>query len=247
MNPNCLEDENIIDIYKKAEISIQRGKEKILQSVPNDSIVAIYVKGSYVQRAMKPGSDVDLIVILKDEEYLPAIYELSEKSKDPDYVPFTVSGYTLDEMRTGKFASNRTKSPTAISATVKHLDQLLLIYGSKPEGELFIRTDVRDLTALISAFEKGFLPDYEDGSFKFGSIVKQVLWLTEREQRALGKMPDYNWQKLADSIEDKDHIIHMAMKLRKQKEISKEEKSAFMEKLRDYLIFLKDKYRNTTK
>lgn len=230
------------DIYTKAEISIRRGKEKILQSIPHDSIIAIYVKGSYVQKAMLPGSDVDMIVILKDEEYLPALYELSEKSKDREYVPFSVSGYTLDELQTGKFASNRTKSPTSISSTVKHMDQLLLIYGSKPEGELFTRTDTKDLTALLSAFKKGFLPDYEKGTFKFGSIIKQVLWLTEREQRALGKVPDYNWQKLADSIEDKDHIIHMAMKLRNKKEISKEEKEIFMNKLSQYIAFLTEKY-----
>ncbi|MFA6295301.1 MAG: nucleotidyltransferase domain-containing protein [Candidatus Paceibacterota bacterium] len=237
-----IEKPNQLELKEQADVSLSKAKEIILNSIPNDEIVSIYVKGSYVQDELQPDSDVDVVVILKSEEYLLAVYELTEKFGKTTKPPFQIVAYTLEELQTGKWSSNRTKTPTTISAFVKHLDQFPLLYGSKPEGKLFTRTDIKDLTALISAFEKSFLPDFEKGIFKFSEIVKSVMWLTEREQRALGIVPDYSWQKLSDSIKDENHIIHLALKLRRQKEVSKEEQAVFMEKLKNYLSSLKEKY-----
>ena len=242
-----IEKPNQLELKEKADISLSRAKETILELIPNKEIVSIYVKGSYVQDELQPDSDVDIVVILKSDEYISAVYELTEKYGDTTEPPFQIVAYTLEELQTGTWSSNRTKNPTTISAFVKHLDQLPLLYGSKPEGQLFTRTDIKDLTALMSAFEKSFLPNFENGNFKFNEIVKQVMWLTEREQRARGIVPDYSWQKLANSIEDKNHIIHMALKLRKQEEVSKEEQDVFMEKLKKYLDDLREEYKNIVK
>lgn len=242
-----IEKTNQLELKEKADISLMKAKETILKTIPNEEIMSIYVKGSYVQDELQADSDVDVVVVLKSDEYIPAVYELTEKFGDTTEPPFQIVAYTLEELQTGKWSLNRTKNPTTISAFVKHLDQLPLLYGSKPEGPLFTRTDIKDLTALMSAFEKSFLPDFEKGTFKFNEIVKQVMWLTEREQRARGMVPDYSWQKLANSIKDKNHIIHLALKLRKQKEVSKEEQDIFMEKLKNYLEVLEDEYQNTTK
>ena len=242
-----IEKPNQLELKEKADISLSRAKETILELIPNKEIVSIYVKGSYVQDELQPDSDVDIVVILKSDEYISAVYELTEKYGDTTEPPFQIVAYTLEELQTGTWSSNRTKNPTTISAFVKHLDQLPLLYGSKPEGQLFTRTDIKDLTALMSAFEKSFLPNFENGNFKFNEIVKQVMWLTEREQRARGIVPDYSWQKLANSIEDKNHIIHMALKLRKQEEVSKEEQDVFMEKLKKYLDDLREEYQNIVK
>ncbi|MEI6238093.1 MAG: nucleotidyltransferase domain-containing protein [bacterium] len=229
-------------LKEKADISLQKAKETILSYIPNDEILSIYVKGSYVQNELQEDSDVDVVVILKSEKYLSTVYELTEKFGNSTEPPFQIIAYTMDELLTGQWSTNRPKKATAISIFVKHLDKFPLLYGTKPEEKLFTRTDIKDLTALISFFEDSFLKDYENGSVDFKGLVKIVLWLVEREQRALGIVPEYSWQKLADSIKDENHIIHLALKWRRQKEISKEEKRDFLEKLKDYLVFLKDKY-----
>lgn len=236
-----------LELKEKADISLSKAKEIILEHIPNDKIISIYVKGSYVQNELQPSSDVDVVVILKSEEYLPAVYELTEKFGNTTEPPFQIVAYTLKELQTGQWSPNRTKNTTPVSVFVKHLDQLPLFYGSKPEGQLFTRADVKDLTALMSTFEKNFLQDFEKGTFKFNEIVKQVMWLTEREQRAKGIVPDYSWQNLSDSIKDENHIIHLAIKLRKQKEVSKEEQNIFIERLMSYLSFLKEKYQSSVK
>lgn len=231
-----------LKLKEQADISLLKAKETILNSISNEEILSIYVKGSYVQDELQPDSDVDVVVILKSEEYLPAVYELTEKFGDTTVPPFQIVAYTLEELQTGKWSSKRIKTSTTISIFVKQMDQLPLLYGSKPEGKLFTRTDIKDLTALISAFEKNFLPDFEKGTFRFDELVKQVIWLTERELRAKGIVPDYSWQKLADLIEDKEHIMHLALRLRRQKEASKEEQDIFIEKLQKYLALLGKEY-----
>ncbi len=222
-------------LKKKALVSLQKAKELILQTIPNEEVTSIYVKGSYVQDEMTPDSDVDLVVVLKTEKYLPAIYELTEKFGNTTTPPFQVVAYTLNELQTGESAKNRTKKVTPVSSFVKHIDMLPLIYGSKPDGKLFTRTDAKDLSAHVSAFKNSFLPEYFSDKFKFNELVKQVFWLVEREQRTLGHKPEYSWQKLDDSVKDENHIIHNALKLRRQTNIIQEEKDSFVEKLNEYI------------
>ncbi len=242
-----IEKTNQLELKEKADISLLKAKEIILNSIPNDEIVSIYIKGSYVQDELRPDSDVDVVVVLKSDKYLSMVYELTEKFGNTTEPPFQIVAYTLEELQTGKLSSKRTKNPTTISIFVKQIDQLPLLYGSKPKGKLFTRKDVKDLTALVSTFENWFLPDFDKGIFKINEIIKQVMWLTEREQRAKGIVPDYSWQKLANSIQNEDHIIHLALKLRRQKEVSKGEQDVFMEKLKDYLESLKEEYANPVK
>ncbi len=70
---------NSLELRKKATISIQKAKSLILETIPNNEIVSIYLKGSYVQNELKHDSDVDIIVILKSEEYLTAVYQLTKQ------------------------------------------------------------------------------------------------------------------------------------------------------------------------
>ncbi len=48
---------NPIELREKAKISIEKAKEIILQSIPNEEILSIYVKGSYAQGELQEGSD----------------------------------------------------------------------------------------------------------------------------------------------------------------------------------------------
>ncbi len=230
------------ELKQRAKISIQKAKELILESIPNNEIVSIYIKGSYVQDELRPDSDVDIVVILKNEEYLPAVYLLTEQYGKSANPPFQIVAYTMKELETGEKASNRIKNTTAVSRFVKHLDSLPLIYGTKPEGRLFTRTDEKDLAISIKNFRTMFIPEYKAGTFGFEQVVKQVFWLIEGEQRLKGLNPGYSWQKLAEvTNNDPDNLIHLAFKYRKQEEVSKQEQDDFLERLEVYLSKLEDR------
>jgi len=226
------------NLKQKAEVSVQKAKELVLASIPNDEIVSIYLKGSFVQDEMRPDSDVDVVVVLRSEEYLPKIYKLTEEYGDSVNPPFQIVAYAMRELETGEKASNRIRSTTAVSRFVKHLDSLPLVYGERPKGPLFMRTDEKDLSVNIQNFRTRYVPDYRESKFGFEQVVKQVFWLVEAEQRLAGLKPGYSWQKLADAANDPDHIIHLALRYRNQDEITEREKVDFMEKLEDYLARL---------
>jgi predicted nucleotidyltransferase len=234
---------NQANLKQKAEISIEKAKGVILENIPKDEIISIYVKGSYAQGELQPDSDVDIVVILKTEEFLPKVYTLDADISNPKEIPFAIVAYTLGELQTGEKASNRPKVTSPVSVFVKQLDHLPLIFGTKPEGKLFTRTDLKDLTAHMGAFRSTFLPDYGKGKFSIKELVKQVLWLADREQRVLGNAQGYSWQALANNVTDKDHIIHTALTLRRQEKISPEEKTVFVKKLEEYLNLLEITYK----
>ena len=231
-------------LIKQAEDSIQKAKEVILNNIPKEEIISIYVKGSYAQGELRPDSDVDIVVVLKTEEFLPKVYTLDDDISNPKEIPFAIVAYTLKELQTGEKAINRPRVTSPVSVFVKQLDHLPFIYGTKPEGKLFVRTDTKDLTALIGAFRSTFLPQYEEGKFSIKQLVKQILWLSDREQRALGNLTGYSWQGLADSVKDENHIIHLALKLRRQDKISSEEEESFLIKIKEYLSLLETKFVN---
>ena len=232
------------DILKqKATLSLEKAQAVILQNIPAGQITAIYVKGSYAQGELQADSDVDVVVILKTEEYLPKVYTLDADESNPKEIPFAIVAYTLSELQTGAKAQNRPRVTSPVSVFVKQLPYLPLIYGAKPSGPLFTRTDKKDLTAHMSAFRSTFLPDYAAGKFTVKELVKQVLWLADREQRVLGNVSGYSWQALSNSVQDKNHILHLALRLRRQGKITPAEAADFVEKLEEYLVSLESTYK----
>ena len=97
-----IENQDPAQLKEKAEIALQKAKEIILESIPNDEIVSIYVKGSFVRDELVPDSDVDVVVILKSEEYLPAVYELTEQYGKSTTPPFQIVALTVKELKTGE-------------------------------------------------------------------------------------------------------------------------------------------------
>src|SRR5690349_3651646 len=134
-----------MDIKENAKHSVEAGLKVVLDAIPNEEIQAIYVKGSYVHGEMNAESDVDLVVILTSEKYFKKVGELSKEFGHSTQPPFSLGMYTLDELTTGKVSPLRTHGMTPISRFVKSIDSLPLLFGSKPEGELFSRSPKRDL------------------------------------------------------------------------------------------------------
>lgn len=229
---------DINELEKKAISSLLKAKELILKTIPKDNIFAIYVKGSMIQRGLKQESDVDIAVMLSDDTYLNKLYELNDK-EDLFEMPVQFVAYTLEELKTGNFPETRIKKPTPVSRFAKHLGSYKLIYGKPLDiKNIFTRTDFQHLRSSIDFFNDFFIPDYESGKFKFQNLLKQVFWLTEDELRYKGMRPAYSWRNMANYIDDKNHIIYTALKLREH-EYSIEEENEFMVNLKNYLKELK--------
>jgi hypothetical protein len=191
---------------------IREAQVRLFLHVPKERILALYLKGSQVHGMTNADSDVDFVAILKQEEDLAAVYEVSKQDGTTTKPPFSISAYVLSELQTGKLIPGRPPIP-GVSRFVKHLDGLELIFGERPEEPLFRRTDQKDLEVNVRNFFNIYIPGYESGAYQFKDMVKQVLWLAEAEARVLGATVTHSWQDAVAALPS-THIAHVAFKYR---------------------------------
>ncbi len=220
--------------------SLKSAKKIILKEIPKKEIIAIYVKGSFVRREMNRKSDVDTVTVLRTSKHLPKIKILEENYRKEFKPQIQLVAYSLWELKTGKKSKTRKKLSASTSRFVKHIPYHKLIYGNPLNmGDLHVGDDKGALKGMIGVFRKYFLPGYKAKKMGFSEIVKQVFWLVENEQKAKGKKPPHNWKKLAKSINEKDHIIHDALRFRLKPTKDKKKRAAFVRKLKKYLDKIK--------
>ncbi|MEN9390143.1 MAG: polymerase beta, Nucleotidyltransferase [Candidatus Parcubacteria bacterium] len=215
---------------------IEVAQRHLLERVPKSEILAVYLKGSQAHGMTNANSDIDLVVILKSDEYFSVVYDIRKEVGPTTQPPFSYSAYTLDELRTGKFLPNRPPI-SGVSRFVKHLDALPLVYGERPPEPLFRRSDEKDLEINIRNFHTIFFPAYDAKTISFSELVKQVLWLAEAEARVRGANVAHSWRGAVAALPDA-HIAHEALKYRVSGDPILEKQEEFLEKLKAHLSTL---------
>ena len=221
---------------EEAVKALKKGKKIVLENIPKQEIIAIYAKGSFIRREMKKGSDVDLFVVLKTKKYTKKLNKLSKEAKNNSEPKINIgSGYTLWELQRGKKLKQRENKPNP-PRIVKHLPHYKLLYGRDvTKLKLFHKDDKLLLKGLIKTFQGYFLPGYKKKEISFSELVKQVFWLVDFEQRALGKNPLHSWKKLKRLIKDEKHIIHDTYRYRQNKPKDKQLREKYIRNLKRYL------------
>jgi predicted nucleotidyltransferase len=229
----------ISKLEKDAIISLQKAKKIILQNIPKEAIVSIYVKGSFIRRELNKNSDVDTSTIVKHSKWLKKLMWLQKKYSKSLSPHVDFSGYSLWELKNNQKSLVGKKDRTAPNRAVEHLDTYRLICGKSLNKKDFLQAPhSKRLASMIKTFHSLFLPGYLEGQFSFIQIVKQVFWLIENEQKALGKTPSHSWAGMANSIKDKTHIIHDTAKFRNNLPLDNVKKEKYIKKLKQYIAKL---------
>jgi predicted nucleotidyltransferase len=215
--------------------SVKSAKKIILENIPKEEIISIYVKGSFARREMNKKSDIDTTTILKSSKYTKKLRQLTKKYGNSFKPEIQFSTYCLWELKTGKKSKSHKGSPSP-ARILKHIPHYKIIYGNPLDIEkLFKGDDIKIFSSMTNFFKERFIPDYENKKFGFSEIVKQVFWLVENEQRAKGKNPPHHWGKLEKSIKDPNHIVHDTLKFRLHPTKDKKEREKYISKLKKYL------------
>ncbi len=222
--------------------SLKVAKNIILRNIPKKKIITIYAGGSFIRREMNKRSDVDTYTIVNDSRLLKKFEKLEEKYHGICKPKISLRAFSIWELRNNKRYLSSNKPKASPSRFIKKIKEYKLIYGKplNPEDYAF-RSDKEDLEKQISAFNRLFIPLYEEGKMAFSDLSKQVFWLAELEEKVKGKHPPYSWKKLAKSIKDKNHIIHEALIFRKKIIKDKKKRARFIIKLKRYLNNLEKK------
>jgi predicted nucleotidyltransferase len=198
-------------LEKEAIGSLKAGKRILLSNLPNDKIVAIYVKGSFIMRELNKKSDVDIVVIVKRIKQLNKLRQLQIKVGKKCKPPIGFTGYSILELKRGKMSKSTLKNRAAPKREVKQMKHYKLIYGKPLDLEKFPSgDDIELLKSMIKVFNEFFIPTFEKKEFAFISLNKSIIWLTENEQRVRGVNAGYSYKKITQSVKDKNHIVHDA-------------------------------------
>ncbi|MBI2148195.1 hypothetical protein HYU23_00795 [Candidatus Woesearchaeota archaeon] len=230
---------NKTKIEEEAIERVKLARDLVIKAIPKKALVAIYIKGSFVRREMKEGSDVDMVPIVTENEYEGAVFGVNDKKIDP----VCVVPLSLWELKNNELFTKSDSQPDLRAKPDRFLNKLnecKLIYG-KPLNisEFPVRQDVEALKEQIERM-KLWINAYEAGKFSFS--IKEVFWLVELEQKVKGLNVEHSYQGIMKAVKDKKHIIYDAFKFRTGEYKTESEKKAFIAKLKKYLSDLEKQY-----
>ena len=85
--------------------------KKLIQEISEDNVITIYVFGSFVHREMRPGSDIDICVIVEEGADHNLVEDagrrLDEMFKKEYGVSFELNYYYLSELYSGEFIKDK--------------------------------------------------------------------------------------------------------------------------------------------
>lgn len=222
-------------IEKHAIKSVILARTRIINSIPKNKLVAIYIKGSFVRREMKKGSDVDIVPIVTENKYEKKVFEVNTLEIHPSIVV----PLSLWELENNKLYTKNNKPRAKPDRFVKKLDEYKIIYGKPLDVTKFkVRTDKECLKDLIKAFRKSFIPLYYKKKMGFSTLIKEVFWLTDLEESVKSKNPPHSFRGLEKTIKNKNHIIHDALKFRLKRNKDQKVRDKFIKKLKKHLTNL---------
>lgn len=219
---------------KKTIKSVEKARELVIKSLPKNKLVAIYIKGSFARREMKKDSDVDMVPIVTENKYEGPVFGVNI----PEIQPVVVVPLSLGELKRNKLCSKGNYHPDLRAKPDRLLSKLefcKLVYGKPLNlGNFPLRSDKKALKDEIRIIKTGYIPAYQEGTIGFTPLLKEVFWLVELEQKVKGLKVKHSFEGIAKSVNDKKHIVHDALKLRR-KHHNKTEEKKFISKLKRYL------------
>lgn len=225
---------NKTPIERQAIHAVEQAREFIIQSLPATKLIAIYIKGSFARREMKKGSDVDMVPIVRLDRDAGAVWAVN----DEKIHPVVVVPLSLAELRDNKLHSRPSHKPDLRARPDRFISKLKdckLIFGQPLNSEKFPgRNEKTTFHDEIEVIKNGYIPAFQKHRISFDPLLKEVFWLVEMEQHMKGISLPHSFARIAASIPDPNHIIHLAYRIRKNG-ASHNEQRVFVAQLKKYL------------
>ena len=144
--------------------SLKAAEKIILENIPKDKIIAIYVGGSFIRREMNKRSDVDTYTVVNDNQLLKKFENLEKKYHEVYKPKISLRAFSIWELKKNNRHLSSSKPRASPSRFIKKIKEYKLIYGELLNQEDYAsRSDKEDLEKQISAFQRLFIPLYEKG------------------------------------------------------------------------------------
>jgi len=201
-----------------------------------NEVISMYVKASFVNRELNKKSDIDLVLVVKNEETSNLVRVIRDKNKDW-LKPVELLPIGIEEL----INNERFKKPVPgkLQGRPDHFTILLpyhkLVYGKPLNPEKFkIRTERKIYGDLKQAIEDQFIPLYEAGELGFTQLIKQVSHLIYWEERLKGKAFSPTWKEIKKASINNE-LFQRTFYLRFHPTKNKRVRSKYIIELKEYL------------
>ena len=116
---------------EKAIRTLKKTKKVILKEFPKTKIISLYVKGSFIRREMNKKSDLDFVLITKENKDLKKVKILNEKYKKKFETEINISPISLWELKNNKNYGKKTKLKARPDLFIKKVKDYKLLYGKE--------------------------------------------------------------------------------------------------------------------
>ncbi len=215
--------------------SVNRAIKFLFQNIPQNKIVSIYIKGTFVTREMNEKSDVDIVPIVKDNKTLKKLQSVRNVKKEM-LKPSELLPISLTELKNNKNAKHRGPLKGRPDTFLRDLEYYKLVYGKKLNKATYpMRKPEEMFKDEIKTLKNQTILLHKKGEYGFSQLIKQVFWIVFHEQKSLGKFPPRTWKGLNNFIKEKKHIIHKAYYFRIHPTKDKRKRAGFVSALETYL------------
>ena len=227
---------NKTEIEKKAIKSVERAREIIVNSVPKSKLVAIYIKGSFVRREMKEGSDVDIVPVVTENKYENAVFGTNIPEVHPPCMIVPLSLWEFKHNKLFTKAENKPDTRAKPDRFLKRLKYFKLIWGRPLSLKGFkIRNDKKAIDDHLKYMLEVLIPRYENKNASLKWIIKEFFWLTENELELKGIKVKHSFKGIANAVKDKEHPIKEAYEFRIKSIHNPKKGRKFVERLKENL------------
>jgi predicted nucleotidyltransferase len=214
--------------------------EKALNWLKNQSfakdIIAVYVKGSFVDRELMKKSDIDIVPVMKDKKSS----ELVRKLRNPKKLmlaPAEILPIAIQELKMNK----RYKKP-ALNKPQGKPDQFTillpyykLVYGKHLDTKGWKRrADAKIYSDLNKAIKGIFIPLYEKEELGFNQVIKQVKNLVWWEERLKGRRISLGWKAIKKACPN-NKLLQKAVYWRFHPAKNEKTKEKYLKEIFEYL------------
>jgi hypothetical protein len=143
-------------------------------------------------------------MVSKSSKYVVDVKKLNTKIVQ-------ISGYTYNELKTGKRFRLATATPP--ERVNLHWKFFKLLYGRDlSKDSLYLKSPAKIYFSFV-IFLKTFIERYENKKAGFDEVCKQVLWLGANELWYKKRINLYRWKEIASHY-PKNHVVSRAYKYR---------------------------------
>lgn len=227
----------------------------ILNTIPKEGLISLYLSGRFLTPDRAPSSDIDYFAIVNSNYNKDVEKQINTILENKYEIEIRLRLFYITDFEGKTLISPvcKTKENVQLFLKLFRHNKFELVYGSEINFELFNTKSLSHIDEL--KIDLGFVREgikalrehnfEEDNRFRNVVALSKMILHLGRIEATLRHLCEYEpfFYKIAQVLEaEQEHIFHKALEIRKGKELTTQEKKAYVNECEAYANHIEDQY-----